>query len=138
MSSPAFSSSVNATVEAREVVFNIEMVSLPVGGMITRIAWGSTTLRMIFSRRMPRACAASFWPSSTDRIPARTISDMYAASFRPRPRMAATNVVTRLLTSQVMNIGPKGIPSEMSPIRALMLNQKISCTSTGVPRKNQM
>ena len=38
-----------------EVVFSIEMVSLPVGGMITRMACGSTIRRMIRSRFMPSA-----------------------------------------------------------------------------------
>ena len=30
-----------------EVVFSIEIVSLPVGGMITRIAWGRTMRRIV-------------------------------------------------------------------------------------------
>ena len=59
-----------------DVVFSIEIVSLPVGGMITRIAWGRTMRRIVCSRVIPSACAASVWPSSTEMIPARTISDM--------------------------------------------------------------
>ncbi len=59
-----------------EVVFSIEIVSLPVGGMITRIACGSTIRRIVCRRVMPSACAASAWPSSTEMIPARTISAM--------------------------------------------------------------
>ena len=65
-----------ATTDASEVVFSIEIVSLPVGGMITRIACGSTIRRIVCSRVMPSECAASVWPSSTEMIPARTISDM--------------------------------------------------------------
>ena len=42
-----------------ELVFSIEIVSFPVGGMITRIACGSTILRMVSRRVIPRACAAS-------------------------------------------------------------------------------
>ena len=48
--------------------------SLPVGGTMTRIAWGSTILRIRVTRRMPRDWAASNCPWSTERIPARTIS----------------------------------------------------------------
>ena len=59
-----------------DVVLSIEIVSLPVGGMMTRIAWGSTMRRIVFSRVMPRACAASVCPSSTEMMPARTISAM--------------------------------------------------------------
>ena len=32
------------------------IVSLPVGGTMTRIAWGSTTRRIVLPRRMPSAC----------------------------------------------------------------------------------
>ncbi len=59
-----------------EVVFSIEMVSLPVGGMITRIACGRMIRRMVSKRLIPRACDASCWPSSTDWMPPRTISAM--------------------------------------------------------------
>lgn len=52
------------------------MVSLPVGGMITRMACGSTIRRMVWKRLMPSACEASLWPSSTDWMPPRTISAM--------------------------------------------------------------
>ncbi len=56
--------------------FSIEIVSLPVGGRITRIACGSTTWRIVCRRPMPSDDAASDWPSSTEMIPARTISAM--------------------------------------------------------------
>ena len=36
-----------------EVVLSIEIVSLPVGGMITRIACGSTIRRIVCRRVMP-------------------------------------------------------------------------------------
>jgi len=69
-----FSSSVNGTAITSEVVLSIEIVSLPVGGTITRIACGSTMRRRIVPSFMPRALAASFWPWSTLSSPARTIS----------------------------------------------------------------
>ena len=69
-------SSVTAAMNASEVVLSMEIVSLPVGGMITRIAWGSTMRRISSSRRIPSACAASVWPWSTEMITARTISAM--------------------------------------------------------------
>ena len=47
---------------ADDVVFSIEMVSLPVGGRTTRIAWGSTILRITPTRFIPSACAASVCP----------------------------------------------------------------------------
>ena len=78
---------------ASDVFLSIEMVSLPVGGTITRIACGSTISRMIWSRLIPSDCAASVCPSSTEMMPARTISAMYAPSFSPKPRIAATKYV---------------------------------------------
>ena len=65
------------------------IASLPVGGTITRIACGNTTRRRVRARDIPSAAAASVWPRSTDWMPARTISDMYAASLRLSPRIAA-------------------------------------------------
>ena len=50
--------------------------------MITRMAWGSTILRIVRAGRMPSECAASACPLSTDWIPARTISEAYAARRR--------------------------------------------------------
>lgn len=76
MSWPAVNSSCKEMTWTSEVVFSIEMVSLPVGGMITRIAWGSTIRRSAVVWLMPSAWAASVWPSSTDWIPPRTISAM--------------------------------------------------------------
>jgi hypothetical protein len=58
------------------VFLSIEMVSLPVGGMITRMACGTTIRRSVCSRDMPSDEAASVCPSSTEMIPARTISAM--------------------------------------------------------------
>ena len=81
--------------------------------MITRIACGNTIRRMVWRRVIPRAWAASVWPSSTDRMPARTISAMYAPSFRPNPRMAATNGVIAVLAENEKNSGPNGIPIEI-------------------------
>ncbi len=54
----------------------MEMISLPVGGMMSRMACGSTTRRSVCSRRIPTDWAASTWPSSTEMMPARTISAM--------------------------------------------------------------
>ena len=50
------------------------MNSLPTGGMMTRIACGSTMRRSVVSRVMPIALAASVWPLSTERMPPRTTS----------------------------------------------------------------
>ena len=41
------------STNASDVVLSIEIVSLPVGGMITRIAWGSTMRRIVCRRVMP-------------------------------------------------------------------------------------
>ena len=60
------------------VSFIIAMNSLPVGGMMTRIACGSTTRRIFWRYVMPSASAASDWPCETDWMPARKISVMYA------------------------------------------------------------
>src|SRR6476659_9817839 len=104
-------SSLNPTAKASEVVLSIEIVSLPVGGTMTRMAWGNTMRRIDWSRVMPSAEAASTCPSPTDRMPARAISAMYAASLSPRPRQTATNWVINVLGSSVMSqLGPNGMP----------------------------
>ena len=95
-----------------DVVFSIEIVSLPVGGTITRIACGSTIRRIVCRRVMPRLCAPSVWPSSTEMIPARTISAMYAPSFSPSASIPATNGVITELALKCAKVGPNGIPSE--------------------------
>ena len=59
-----------------EVVLSIEMVSFPVGGRMSRMAWGSTMSLRDAPLVMPSEWAASLWPSSTEMMPARTISDM--------------------------------------------------------------
>ena len=71
-----YRSRLNGTAVTSDVVFNIEMISLPVGGMITRIACGSTTLPIVRRQFMPSAVAASTCPESTANRPARTISAM--------------------------------------------------------------
>ncbi len=60
------------------VSFIIAMNSLPVGGMMTRSACGSTMRRIFCRYVIPNASAASDWPWETDWIPARKISVMYA------------------------------------------------------------
>ena len=71
-----YSSVVTGTAISSEVSLSIAIVSLPVGGMITRIACGSTIRRIVAAGPCPARCAASVWPGSTDRMPARTISAM--------------------------------------------------------------
>ena len=96
-----------------DVVFSIEIASLPVGGTITRMACGSTMWRIVCSRVIPSAWAASDWPVSTEMIPARTISAMYAASLSASPSVAAANGVISVLASACISTGPpNGIPSE--------------------------
>ena len=51
---------------AREEVFNMPIVSLPIGGRMIRIAWGRIIPLSDFTRERPSADAASVWPSSTD------------------------------------------------------------------------
>ena len=63
---------------------------------------------------------------------------MYAASFNPRPRQTAMRAVIRSFGSWGNQLGPKGMPTEIDRSTVGRLNQKMSCTSTGVPRKNQM
>ena len=79
---PSTAARCTRTTLASEVFFSIEITSLPVGGMITRIACGSTIRRIVWIRDMPSDCAASDCPSATEMMPARTISAMYAASLR--------------------------------------------------------
>ena len=54
----------------------MEISSLPVGGMMMRIACGSTVRRMVMPQPMPSALEASSWPSGTEEMPERTISAM--------------------------------------------------------------
>ncbi len=121
-----------------EVAFTMLITWLPVGGTMNRMACGTTIRRSVRDRLMPSAAAASDCPGSTASIPARMISAMYAASFSPRPSVAASSGVMIELVLPEMNDGPNGMPIERRGSSAARLYQKISCTSTGVPRKNQM
>ncbi len=82
------SSRLYGTAVTSDVVFSIEMTSLPVGGMMMRIDCGMTMRHIVWVQLIPRAVAASSWPRSTERMPARMISARYAASFRPSPMTA--------------------------------------------------
>lgn len=66
----------SGTAVTSDVVFSIEMTSLPVGGMITRIDCGITMRRIVWAQDMPSAVEASLWTGSTESMPARTISAM--------------------------------------------------------------
>src|SRR4030042_4001114 len=60
--------------DTNEVVLSIEMVSLPMGGIMTRIDWVRMIRRMVSPGDMPRDAAASVWPLSTEMLPAPTNS----------------------------------------------------------------
>src|SRR5664279_2447072 len=114
---------------AIDVVLSIEMTSLPVGGRITRIAWGNTTKRSVWPRVMPSDVAASVWPSSTAISPERAISDMYAASFSPNATRAARKGVKVETDEKCRKVTcKKGMPIVMTGKRMAMLNQKINWT----------
>ena len=70
------SSMLTGTAMSSEVSLTIEISSLPVGGTMTRMAWGSTIRRIVVRLSMPRASAASRCPVSTEVMPARAISAM--------------------------------------------------------------
>jgi hypothetical protein len=71
----AVRSSRNEMIDASDVSFRRVMNSLPIGGIAIRTAWG-TTIRCRMRRRLiPSARPASSCPGSTDRSPARMISD---------------------------------------------------------------
>src|SRR5215467_3277949 len=71
---------------------------------------------------MPNDFAASIWPGSTEVIAARTISAMYAPSFKEK----ATRIQAQSGSSKEGKIF--GRPSHSSN----------TCTSRGLPRKNQI
>jgi hypothetical protein len=72
-----------------EVLFISPLKMLPSGGTIVRRACGTMIHRIALAGRMPRAAAASDWPRSTDSMPARMTSEMYALSWMVRPTTAA-------------------------------------------------
>src|SRR5665647_2841588 len=108
-----YRSKLYGTAVTSEVVFSIEMTSLPVGGMITRIDWGRMTRHMVWNQLMPSAVAASSWPMSTASRPARTISAMYAASLSASPMIASVNVLSAALVSKEYHGFRNGIPMSM-------------------------
>ncbi len=121
------SSSVNGIASTSDVVLSMEMVSLPVGGTMTRIACGSTMRRRILASFMPSAFAASVWPGSTDDRPARTISARYADSLNARPISAAQNAVMTSCVVNVQNSGPNGMPSDSRGYSTDSRPQNTSC-----------
>ena len=134
----AWSSSVTPITDAIEVPFSMLMKSLPVGGMITRIACGSTTRRSVRLGAMPIDFAASVCPLSTLLSPARTISAMYALSLRANPSSAAVNALTRTLVGSSSRYPPKGSGMEIVGMTSARLYQMRICSSTGNPRNSQM
>ena len=58
-------------------------------GIIVRMACGSTTRCIARQYGMPRLLAASIWPRSTDSMPARMISAMYAPQLSARQMVPA-------------------------------------------------
>src|SRR5450631_1827299 len=70
------SSVLKGSAISSEVSLTMAIVSLPVGGTMTRIAWGRTIRTMDLPLLMPSAWAASAWPLSTDKMPALAISDI--------------------------------------------------------------
>jgi len=67
---------VKGTAVTSEVVFSMLMTSLPVGGMITRIACGNTVRHIVMPKTCQAPSTASACPSGTELIPARMISAM--------------------------------------------------------------
>ena len=57
---------------------------------------------------------------------------------RVRPTRAAVMGAIRALTSMAVPMSVNGIPMVRFGYSAAMLNQKISCTRTGVPRNRVM
>ena len=54
------------------------MKLLPIWGTMFRTAWGRMTLVMVCTWVMPMAWAPSVWPGSTEMMPPRTDSAIYA------------------------------------------------------------
>src|ERR1700759_2534630 len=132
-----YNSRLKGTAVTSDVVFSMLMNSLPVGGMMTRIACGNTVRRIVIDRDMLRAVDASDCPSGTELMPARMISAMYAASLRPRPMNARVKLMDRSCRLRWKNDGPNGMPSWMFLYSVGISPQNTSCTYTGVPRKIQ-
>ena len=129
----AWISSVTPITDAIDVPLSMLMKSLPVGGMITRMACGSTTRRSVAAGVMPIDFAASVCPLSTLFSPARTISAMYALSLSARPRNAAVNA---LISTFVCSWTRNGM--SITGKTSARLYQSRICSSTGRPRKIQM
>eukprot|EP01022_Parablepharisma_sp_SALTPOND_P021562 TRINITY_DN427_c3_g1_i1.p1 TRINITY_DN427_c3_g1~~TRINITY_DN427_c3_g1_i1.p1 ORF type:complete len:882 (+),score=278.44 TRINITY_DN427_c3_g1_i1:1771-4416(+) len=118
---------------ATEVSLIMLITSLPTGGMITRMACGSTMRRKAVRRVMPIALAASVWPLSTARMPPRTTSAVQAPCPMPSPSRLATKGV---MMSTVRASNQPGMPRVGNT--SARLNHSSICSSRGVPRKNQM
>ena len=71
----------------------LTMNSLPTDGRILRMACGRTTVVIVCQWVMPMACAASNWPLSTETMPPRMISAIYAPVLMEMMKIAA-NVVS--------------------------------------------
>ena len=90
------------------------------------------------SRHIPSDCAASSWPASTEIIPPRKISAMYAASLSPNPRRGGHKARDHRHRVRWGNSSPEGHAERHVGKIAALNSQKRSWTITGVPRKNQM
>ena len=91
------------------------VISFPSDGMIFLIACGAIIFLKIVKFESPSAIPASFCPGSTDKIPPRIISEVYAAEFNP-------NAITAVIISG------------KSRIAKITKNIIKSCKAIGVPR----
>ena len=76
-----------------EVSLTLMIKLLPICGMMLRRACGSTTLSMVCTCVMPMAFAPSVCPRSTERMPPRTDSAMYAPVLMDTTRMDTAQIL---------------------------------------------
>ena len=114
----------------RDVFFDIVITSLPVGGTMTRIAWGSTMRRIV--RRLRHA----------ERVRGLRLAGVHGLDSAADDFGHVGGLVERQRQQrgakrcdQGVGVGTERPESDAGKISA-RLNQSTICTSSGVPRKS--
>lgn len=97
------------------VSFKSAIISFPIAGIMFLTACGIIMRTIVTVQESPIALPASSCPLSTEEMPARIFSEIYAPLFIPKVRIAAYGLKPGIVKTAK--------------------HQKNSCNATGVPRK---
>ena len=116
----------------------MEIVSLPVGGTMIRIAWGSTIRRITLSRVMPKRLGRLGLPGVHRGDPGPDDLGHVGRLVQPEREQPADQHRDERGRVEVQELRAERDAQADVLVEWPRYTQKMIWTSTGVPRKNQM